>query len=220
MAAVMSLHFSGCSLDVDARRLFRGRHEVHCSPKAFDTLIALAENRPRAMSKSELLARVWPDVSVSEVSLARVISEIRQALGDDRSGRIIRTVHSYGYAFAASIDGVGSVQAAPDALRRHLCGWLISGTRSLPLYEGEQLLGREPGLEIYLDSPKVSRYHARLTIRGDRATLEDLGSKNGSFVRNVRICAPTRLVHGDEVRFGLFTFEFRRQQATESTETA
>jgi pSer/pThr/pTyr-binding forkhead associated (FHA) protein len=70
-----------------------------------------------------------------------------------------------------------------------------------------------------LDSPKVSRRHARITIRGDRAMLEDLGSKNGSFVRNVRIDAPTPLLDGDEVRFGLFAFEFRLEQATGSTET-
>jgi DNA-binding winged helix-turn-helix (wHTH) protein len=219
MAAVMSLHFGGCTLDVGARRLFRGPREVHCSPKALDTLIVLADNRPRAMSKSELLERVWTDVNVSEVSLARVICEVRQALGDDRGGRIIRTVHSYGYAFAAQIDADRPVPSS-GTLRRHQAGWLISGTRSLPLYEGEQIIGREPGLEMRLDSPKVSRRHARITIRGDRAMLEDLGSKNGSFVRNVRIDAPTRLLHGDEVRFGLFAFEFRLEQATRSTETA
>src|SRR4029450_4267614 len=99
----MSLRFCGCTLDIEARRLFRGRDEVHLSPKAFETLRALVENRPRAMSKAELLQRVWPDVIVSEVSLARVVNEIREALGDDRKGRIVRTVHSHGYAFVGEI---------------------------------------------------------------------------------------------------------------------
>ena len=218
MTTVMSLSFRGCTLDIGARRLFRGQQEVHCSPKALDTLITLADNRPRAMSKSELLDRVWPGVNVSEVSLARVISEIRQALGDNRTERIIRTVHSYGYAFAAVVDGAASVTAG--TLRRHVAGWLVSPTRSLPLYEGEQIIGREPGLEMCLDSPKVSRRHARITILGDRVTLEDLGSKNGSFVRNVRIEAPVQVLHGDEVRLGLLAFEFRLDQSAGSTETA
>jgi hypothetical protein len=191
---------------------------VHCSPKALDTLITLIDNRPRAMSKTELLKQVWPDVNVSEVSLARVVSELRQALGDDRTGRVIRTVHSYGYAFAAVVGGDASVQK-PGTLRRHLAGWLVSGTRSLPLYEGEQIVGREPGLDVCLDSPKVSRRHARITIRGGRTWLEDLGSKNGSFVRNVRIDAPTELVDGVQVRFGLFAFEFRLEPSAGSTET-
>jgi DNA-binding winged helix-turn-helix (wHTH) protein len=215
----MSLQFCDCTLDIGARRLFRGGQEVRCSPKALATLIVLAENRPRAMSKTELLDRIWPDVNVSEVSLARVVSELRQALGDNRTRRVIRTVHSYGYAFAAIVEGAASAQA-PGTLRRHLAGWLVSGTRSWPLYEGEQIVGREPGLEMHLDSPKVSRHHARITIRGDRATLEDLGSKNGSFVRDVRIDAPTRLLHGDEVRFGQFAFEFRLERSAGSTETA
>ena len=215
----MSLRFCGCTLDVEARRLFRGRHEVHCSPKALDMLITLVENRPRAMSKGELLERVWPDVSVSEVSVARVVSELRQALGDDRTRHIVRTVHSYGYAFAAKIDGADSAPRGP-LVRRRLVGWLISATRSLPLYEGEQIIGREPGLETCLDSPKVSRRHASIRIRGDQATIEDLGSKNGSFVRNIRIDRPTRLRPGDELRFGLFTFVFRLETSAGSTETA
>jgi DNA-binding winged helix-turn-helix (wHTH) protein len=219
MAAVVSLHFSGCSLEVEARRLFRGRHEVHCSPKALDTLITLVENRPRAMSKTELLEQVWPDVNVSEVSLARVVSELRRALGDGRMGHIIRTVHSYGYAFAAKIDDADALQPSRTG-RKHPAGWLISATRSMPLYEGEQLIGREPGLETYLDSPKVSRRHACISIRGDHATIEDLGSKNGSFVKNIRIAAPTPLRHGDEVRFGLFTCVFRLERSAGSTETA
>ena len=212
----MSQRFCGCTLDVEARRLWRGPDEVHLSPKAFETLRALVEARPRAMSKAELLRRVWPDVIVSEVSLARVVNEIRERLGDDRQGRIIRTVHSHGYAFVAEIE-VSDQQ--PGAVRTHPVCWLISATRTLPLHEGQQIVGRDPTLELSLDSPKVSRRHGRIEVNGTHATIEDLGSKNGIHVRNTRIEGPTALQHGDEVLIGRFKFVFQLEESPGSTET-
>ena len=61
----------------------------------------------------------------------------------------------------------------------------ISGRQTLD--EGEYVLGRDPNVEIYLDAPKVSRRHARITIAAARATIEDLGSKNGTFVGDQRV---------------------------------
>jgi DNA-binding winged helix-turn-helix (wHTH) protein len=213
----MSLRFCGCTLDVDAHRLFRGPDEVHLSPKAFETFRILVESRPRALSKTELLSRVWSDVIVSEVSLARVISEIRERIGDDRRGRIIRTVHSHGYAFVADVEDT----AADERPRKlgHPAGWLISATRTLPLYEGTQILGRDEAADVRLDSPKVSRRHARLTVRQGQATVADLGSKNGTFVGPARIEAATPLNDGDELRIGRFVFVFRHGEVSGSTET-
>lgn len=213
----MSLRFSGCSLDLEARRLFRGSDEVHLSPKAFETFKLLVENRPRAMSKSELLSLVWPDVYVTEVSLARVISEIRERIGDDRQGRIIRTVHSHGYAFAAEVEDTVDVER-PRPVTRPLC-WLISAAETLPLYEGTQVLGRDQAADLVLDSPKVSRRHARIEITATQATIEDLGSKNGTCVRGERIAAPTPVHDGDEVQFGPFVFAFRLAGDGDTTQT-
>jgi FHA domain-containing protein len=170
------------------------------------------------MSKAELLGRVWPDVIVSDVSLARVINEIRVGLGDDRRGRIIRTVHSHGYAFVAEIDGADLRQPASGG-RCHTVGWLISATRTLPLHDGQQIIGRDPTLDICLDSPKVSRRQALIEINGGHATIEDLGSKNGTFVRQTRIERATTLGSGDEIRIGRFTFVFRFGDSPASTET-
>ena len=78
----MKVQFADCVLDVDARTVCRGTAAIHLSPKAFELLAALVEHRGRALSKIELLERVWPDVFVSEASLARVVREIRAALGD------------------------------------------------------------------------------------------------------------------------------------------
>ena len=213
----MSLRFCGCTLDVDAHRLFRGSDEVHLSPKAFETFKILVENRPRALSKTELLNRVWPDVVVSEVSLARVISEIRGQIGDDRHGRIIRTVHSHGYAFVAELEDTAADER-PRKLEPPAC-WLISATRTLPLYEGAQIIGRDETADVRLDSPKVSRRHARIAVRQGRATVEDLGSKNGTFVGSTRIGTPTLLDDGDELKIGRFAFVFRHSESSGSTET-
>jgi DNA-binding winged helix-turn-helix (wHTH) protein len=211
-------HFSGCTLDGDAHRLLRGNREIHLSPKAFDLLALLVERRPRALSKAELLDAVWPGVFVSDASLARVVNEIRDAVGDSpRQSRVIRTVHRYGYAFIADVDDPAARRGASP---RHLCSLMRDG-REFPLRDGEYFAGRDAGADLQLDSPRISRHHARLVVAGKRVTIEDLGSKNGTFVGGVRISAPTALAAGAEVRLGPFTFVFvvGRQAAPTETET-
>lgn len=213
----MKLRFAGCTLDTDARTLVRDGAEVHLSPKAFELLSVLAENRPRALGKDDLLQRVWPGVFVSDDSLAKVVSQIRKAIGEDDASPVLRTVHGFGYAFAA--DAVEHEAAGPDPRRTALC-WLFCGTREFPLSDGEHILGREPEAGICLDSPQVSRRHARVVVAGTRATLEDLGSKNGSFVGGVRISGPTPLQSGDEASIGPFRLLFRVASESPSTQTA
>ena len=203
----MKLNFGECTLDMAERRLLCRGQDVHLAPKAFDLLGALVEHRPRAMSKAELIERVWPDVFVADDSLAKVVSQIRKALGDQDSSPIIRTVHGYGYAFAATVDGAD--QARLDEQRRAAVCWLICGTREFPLTDGEHIVGRERDAGICLESPLVSRRHARLVVNGIKATIEDLGSKNGLLVRGVRISGPTRLESGDEADIGPFKLLFR-----------
>lgn len=78
-----------------------------------------------------------------------------------------------------------------------------------PLREGENRIGRAEG-EILLSHPSVSRRHALLRIEENRATLEDLGSTNGTFIGGKRIPPhqPVPLHSGDEIRLGdvLLTF--------------
>ena len=62
----MKVRFADCVLDADARTVRRGTATIHLSPKAFDFLTVLVEHRGRALSKVELLQRVWPDVFVSD----------------------------------------------------------------------------------------------------------------------------------------------------------
>jgi DNA-binding winged helix-turn-helix (wHTH) protein len=96
----MRVRFSPYVLDLESRQLLRGDDVVHLSPKAFDLLSILVSARPKALSKSDLLERLWPGTFVVEKNLANLVSEIREAIGDDPGNpRFIRTVHRFGYAF-------------------------------------------------------------------------------------------------------------------------
>ena len=73
---------------------------------------------------------------------------------------------------------------------------------------------------ILLKSGTVSRRHVRIVIAAGRATIEDLGSKNGTFVNDQRVEGPTPVVEGDQVRMGSLLFTLRLSQPAGSTETA
>jgi DNA-binding winged helix-turn-helix (wHTH) protein len=211
--------FGDCTLDCDARRLVCRGNEAHLPPKAFELLKLLVESRPRALAKAELVEHVWPGVFVADDSLAKAVSKIRKAIGDDDDRHpVVRTVHGFGYAFEGEVNEANRSSDPPRPSARTVC-WIFCGSREFPLQDGEHIVGREPDAQICLDSPNVSRRHARIVVNGTRATLEDLGSKNGSFVRGVRICAPTPLTSGDEARIGPFTLLFRVAPDSGSTET-
>jgi hypothetical protein len=76
--------------------------------------------------------------------------------------------------------------------------------------EGERtLIGRSPDCDVFLDDVTVSRRHAELLRDGDRFTIRDLGSLNGTFVNRRRIEA-VELVDDDEVQIGKYRMTFRR----------
>jgi non-specific serine/threonine protein kinase len=93
--------FDDFVLDLDARELLRAGTAVALSPKAFQLLGVLVESHGRALSKTELQDRLWPGTFVVEKNLTNLVSEIREALGDDAARpRLIRTVHRFGYSFS------------------------------------------------------------------------------------------------------------------------
>jgi DNA-binding winged helix-turn-helix (wHTH) protein len=210
--------FGQATLDTDSRQLFRGGREVRVSPKALDLLRLLVESRPRALTKKELLEQLWPATYVSETSLATLIREVRDALGDDaRNPRYVRTVHRFGYAFCGGVTGEPRIE--PDTPLAGLGCWLVWESKQIPLTTGENILGREPEATACLDAATVSRRHARIVILGSEATLEDLGSKNGTYLRGARITAISKLVDGDEIHVGSAVVRFRMTSAGGSTAT-
>jgi pSer/pThr/pTyr-binding forkhead associated (FHA) protein len=96
---------------------------------------------------------------------------------------------------------------------------LVWESKQIPLTTGENILGREPEATACLDAATVSRRHARIVILGSEATLEDLGSKNGTYLRGARITAISKLVDGDEIHVGSVVVRFRMTSVGGSTAT-
>lgn len=72
--------------------------------------------------------------------------------------------------------------------------------RRYPLENSQYVMGRHPDCDIVLESGSVSRQHARISKSGDSFLLEDMKSRNGSFVNGRLINEPTKLVEGDTIR--------------------
>jgi DNA-binding winged helix-turn-helix (wHTH) protein len=201
------LQFGPCTLDLETRELICSEEPIHLEPKAFRLLELLVLARPRALSKDELQKELWPKVFVSEHNLARLVLVLRTRIGDDaRTPRFIRTVHGFGYAFSGKVSELHRRQ--PRAAASIHCR-LVWGEREIALAEGESILGRDPEAVVWIDRSSVSRRHARIVISGDTVTVEDLGSKNGTFLSGRRIAKPVPLVSGDEIRIGSARLVFR-----------
>jgi DNA-binding winged helix-turn-helix (wHTH) protein len=211
-------HCGDWILDTETRQIERAGRAVHVSPKALDVLATLLLERPRAVSKSELLRRIWPGTFVSESNLASLVAELRSALGDEaRSPRYIRTVHRHGYAFCGT--AAEEAQGAPSPGGGTACARLIVGSREVALAAGTHVLGREPEAAVWIDSTCVSRRHARITVSAAGASIEDLGSKNGTFVNRSRVNGLQPLSDGDEIGLGPERLFVRLLGAPASTET-
>jgi hypothetical protein len=192
---------------------------VHLSPKAFQFLELLLESRPRALSKSEIHERLWPGTFVSDGTLASLLVEVRSAIGDSaRESRFVRTVHRFGYAFGGIAEELrGSVTAVGGQKSIYRLIW---GNREIALSLGENLLGRDEDAIVWIEDGLVSRRHARIVIDETGAVLEDLGSKNGTYLRGKRIEGPKKLADEDQVTIGPASMTFRVFKQTASTATA
>jgi DNA-binding winged helix-turn-helix (wHTH) protein len=212
----MDLQFGDVRIESAARRVWRGASTVHLTRKAFDLLVLLIERRPDTVSREQIHAHLWPGTFVSESSLQALVSEIRQALGDDgRRRAIIRTVHGVGYAFDPPLDA----PAAPSQARAgEVLAWLVGQFDRLPLHAGDNVLGREGDEVIRIEDSTVSRRHARVTV-ADQVWVEDLGSKNGTWVRDTRVVAPVALTDGTVVCFGSVRFTLRLVRPGASTDS-
>ena len=199
----MQARFAEFVVDTDTREVLRRGEPLHLSPKAFELLVKLIESSPRALEKSRILELVWPATYVSEGTVAAVVSELRSALDDDpQQPRYIRTVYGFGYAFCGELAGLAT--AASELNCR-----LIWGSREISLLPGENILGREKRSVAWIDDPSISRHHARISVFPTHAILEDLGSKNGTFLAGRRIDGQQPLSDGDRITFGRVPMVFR-----------
>ena len=208
--------FGNFTFDAGARLLTRSGEAVHLTSKAVDLLTLLVSRMPEAVAKKEIHHHLWPDTFVSDVSLTTLIFELRTALGESaRKPRFIRTVHGYGYAFQGDSAQNDAAEETPFLV--------IFEGREIGLQRGENLLGRSRDCRVRLESTRVSRRHARITIDGEAALIEDCGSRNGTWVSGTRTAGRIRLKDGDDIAIAGLRMRFRvlpPNQRTAATDPA
>ncbi len=202
--------FGSFVFDSRLRAVTREGVPVALSPKAFLLLEALIEARPAPVSKEFLYDRLWPKRFVEPGNLHNLIREIRRAL-DDHDHQVVRTTLGIGYWFDAR-----DVELSASPSRFLL--WI--GDAVVHLRAGESIVGRDPDATIVIDSPDVSRQHVRLFVGDDHVAIEDLGSKNGTFVDSVRIDGPRTVSASADITIGKTRVLLRRSGSVKSTITA
>jgi DNA-binding winged helix-turn-helix (wHTH) protein len=182
-------------------RLSRADGVVRLDLKAMELLVYLAEHAGEVLSKQRLVDSVWRVEAIADGTLTHAIAQLRKSLGDNaRSPTYIETIPKRGYRLIAPVRMTDV--AAPVHRFTASRFKLAAHDGETSLTEGENLIGRDRAASIRIDVPGVSRRHALIIIDGDTATLEDLGSKNGTFLAGRKLARPTRLAHGDEIRIG------------------
>src|SRR5438105_4562528 len=109
-----SYEFGPFRVDARERRLLRGGEVVPLTPKVFDILLVLVQNRGHILSKDEVMKLVWPNTAVEEGNIARNVSTLRNALDErPRESKYIETVPWRGYRFIAAVKEVPVESARP-----------------------------------------------------------------------------------------------------------
>jgi len=197
------VRFGDFIFDLGPRLLTRSGEPVHLTAKAVDLLLLLSEKAPDAVSKKEIHQQLWPDTFVSDVSLTTLVFELRAALGETaRKPRFVRTVHGFGYAFQGDSAQNATVEEETPFI-------IVYDGREFGLQRGENLLGRSRDCRVRVDSTGVSRRHARITIDGAAALIEDCGSRNGTWVGGNRTSGRVRLRDGDDIGIAGIPMRFR-----------
>jgi DNA-binding winged helix-turn-helix (wHTH) protein len=207
----MAIRFGEFEFDGDAHRLWRHGKQVRLDGKTFGLLGILLSRRPAVVSRNELRERLWPHTFVTDAELTAVVSRLRQALGEDSQGGAIHSVQGFGYAFGGeALDESGvptTAELGPTVVREGV---------TFSLGQGENVLGRGEEGAVFVDDASVSRRHARIMVSGETATLEDLGSRNGTWLGAKRLNEPAVLEDGSSFRLGSALLEFRKAAASRS----
>jgi len=212
------VQFDDYELDSETRLLLKAGAPVALTPKAFQLLELLIRRRPAIVSKTDILRTLWPETYVSEGNVSNLVSEIRETIEDvARKPRFVRTAHGAGYAFCGDV--VERSGGPPREIQGPTVCALVGETGTFPFPEGEHVIGRGEDCGLILSSPVVSRHHARLSVSRADAAIEDLRSRNGTFVRGERIATPVPLQDDDQVCFGNLMFYFRLLDPSKTTDT-
>jgi predicted ATPase/DNA-binding winged helix-turn-helix (wHTH) protein len=153
-SSATSVLFGPFELNVSERTLKKAGEVVPLGARAFDILAALIDRAGEIVSKNELIAKVWPDVTVEEGSLRVHLSALRKALGDGQFGRkYITNVQGRGYSFLGSVARQGAEDDKTSSLARE---------SSLPSAAG-RIIGRD---DVVLQIRTRLRTEPLITILG------------------------------------------------------
>ena len=201
--------FGVFELDLRTGELRKRGLRVHLQEQPFQVLAQLVERAGDLVTREELRSRLWSDAVFVDFDqgLNKAILKIRLALGDSaESPRFVETLERRGYRFIACVDwsaddalfgSPSRPSRVPEVIVR-----LIIGDRAVALTDGAHVVGREPGTSVCIDAAPVSRQHARIVVAGAQVTIEDLGSRNGTFVNGARIAGVQPLSDGDALGIG------------------
>jgi DNA-binding winged helix-turn-helix (wHTH) protein len=207
--------FGDFELDVAAFTLRREGTPVRLERIPMEVLVLLVEHAGTLVARDSIHAALWgSDVFLDrDAAINTAVRKIRRALAEDADRlRFVETVVGKGYRFVAP-----TVRDAMDAERQAANYRLTRGTHAFALQNGENLIGRDPDVHVFLDHPSVSRRHARISITAGRVTLEDLNSRNGTYVDGRGITSPTELHDGTIIGVGPMTLTFVSLSGVAST---
>lgn len=223
-----SFRFGEFEVDVAAYALRRAGQRIKLERIPMEVLVLLVQKAGILVDRTEIQAALWGATVFVErdAAINTAMRKIRRALGDDAEHpRFVETVVGKGYRFVAALEtrdaNVKDSRAAGRAVsskRHHLPNYLVTrGKRQFVLDREENLLGRDPDATVHIDHPSVSRRHACISIRSARAVLEDLESRNGTFLDGRPIQRPTEIHHGAIIGLGPITLTFVVRPAVAST---
>ncbi len=106
------------------------------------------------------------------------------------------------YTLLRDIRQQGDLLASRQPPALTLTSLAAGKTTSLRFTRPEVILGREPACDYPLDDQTVSSQHARLSYHHQQWWLEDLASKNGTYLNDEHVTAPVVITSGDELRLG------------------
>ena len=208
--------FGVFDLDLRTGELCKRGVRVRLQEQPFQVLALLVERAGDLVTREELRSRLWSDAVFVDFDqgLNKAILKIRLALGDSaESPRFVETLERRGYRFIANVDWSprDAPPVSPAAPRRlpAVIVRLIVGDRAAALSDGAHIIGRDPAASVWVDAPVVSRHHARVVVAEGQVTVEDLGSRNGTFVNGAPISGVQRLCDGDALGIGTVAVHVR-----------
>jgi DNA-binding winged helix-turn-helix (wHTH) protein len=214
--------FGGFELDLAAYTLRRAGERIKVERIPMEVLALLVQSPGTLVERAAIQNALWgPDVFVEcDPAINTAVRKIRQALDDDADEpRFVETIVGKGYRFVAPVarDDASETPASERTRRPFPSCRLSRGRQEFALEPGDNLLGRDPAARVYVNHASVSRRHANISVGSDGATIEDLRSRNGTFLNGKSVLEPTEITDGSIIGLGPITLTFVELGAPAST---